>query len=197
MQDKIIVISAPAFFEGEAELLNRLFKGGLKCLHLRKPGSTQVALMRLVDKIDLEFRKRITIHYQQELVRKMELKGIHFSYPEILSNLNLRDYNCSLSCSLHNWQELAEVQEAVDYCFISPVYNSVSKAGYHANETLKKVPSFARNVYALGGITHVTCTEAIIMGYSGVAVLGHLWEDKRCTMQRFEQLQKKLKTYGD
>ena len=36
---KLIVITTPQFFEGEAEAVTSLFQNGLEMLHLRKPGA--------------------------------------------------------------------------------------------------------------------------------------------------------------
>ena len=76
-----------------------------------------------------------------------------------------------------------------------PVVNSISKNGYHANEALNKVPAFAENVYALGGITANNCKAVLDMGYYGIAILGYLWEDKNQVLQRFALLQEKLSVY--
>ena len=37
---KLIVITTPQFFEGEAEAVTSLFQNGLEILHLRKPGAS-------------------------------------------------------------------------------------------------------------------------------------------------------------
>ena len=37
---KLIVITTPQFFEGEAEAVTSLFQNGLEMLHLRKPGAS-------------------------------------------------------------------------------------------------------------------------------------------------------------
>lgn len=194
MQDKLIVITDPVFFNGEAEILNQLFEAGLTRLHLRKPQTGKEELKKLITEIDLNFRRFITIHYHPDLVTEMELGGIQYAYPEIPDHINLAD--TKVSCSLHKWEELKEVQEKIDYCFMSPVFNSISKFGYQANEELMQVPAFARNVYALGGITEANYERLLDNGYSGIAVLGYLWEDKSLTLERFKVLQEKLETYG-
>ena len=37
---KLIVITTPQFFEGEAAAVTSLFQNGLEILHLRKPGAS-------------------------------------------------------------------------------------------------------------------------------------------------------------
>ncbi|MEJ6979152.1 thiamine phosphate synthase [Pedobacter sp. P351] len=189
----MIVITAPEFFEGEAEILNQLFESGLTRLHVRKPQSQRQEVEKLLAEIDSSFMAGVTIHYHSELVSEMGLGGMHFSYPQIKELKNSGRY--TISCSLHQWEELNEVQDKIDYCFMSPVFNSISKAGYPANEALKQVPSFASNVYALGGITETNCEEVLDNGYRGIAVLGYLWASKAAALQRYKDLEQKVKAY--
>lgn len=195
MFDKLIVITAPDFFGGEADTLNQLFEAGLKRLHLRKPQGRRGEVETLINEIDPNFRKFIAVHYHQDLVTEMELGGMHFSYNTSSEPAGLSD-KCTVSCSSHSWDELKEIQDKIDYCFMGPVFNSISKVGHLANEALQQVPLFARNVFALGGITEANCKEVIDKGYSGLAVLGTIWEDKNQALQRFKVLHKKLKAYG-
>lgn len=195
MFDKLIVITAPDFFRGEADTLNELFGAGLKRLHLRKPQGRRGEVEMLINEIDPNFRKLIAVHYHQELVTAMDLGGMHFSCPGSSETAVLTD-KYTHSCSLHNWNELEEVQKKIDYCFMSPVFHSISKIGYPANEALNKVPDFAKNIFALGGITEANSHEVIDKGYSGLAVLGTIWEDKGQALRRFKGLHEKLKAYG-
>ena len=196
MFDKLIVITDPEFFEGEAETLNRLFDGGLTRLHVRKPKSCKEELQKLVRDIDSSFRTCITIHHHSDLLSEMGLGGLHFSYPDIRNQADLTE-SYTVSCSLHQWEELADVQEKIDYCFMSPVFNSISKVGYQANKKLLQVPSFAQNVFALGGVTEANCKDVMDSGYSGIAVLGHLWINKAKAFERFTVLREKLLAYGN
>jgi len=193
---KLIVITTPEFFVGEAAILNQLFRAGLKRLHIRKPQSKREDIVRLINKIEMPFRKRIAVHYHKQLVIEMGLGGMHFGYPEISTQPDLADFNYMVSCSVHQWSEFESLRNKTDYCFISPVFDSISKSDYQANKTLKQVPASAKNVYALGGITVNNFEKVLENGYAGIAVLGHLWEDKNLTLQRFNNLQEKMYAYG-
>ena len=195
MSDRLIVITDPEFFDDEAEILNQLFEAGLMRLHIRKPRSQRKAVEKLVSEIDSKFRALVTMHYHSDLVSEMNLGGMHFSFPQIKEVKPSGGY--TISCSLHQWEELAEVEEKIDYCFMSPVFNSISKVGYQANKKLLQVPSFAQNVFALGGITEANCKDVIDGGYSGIAVLGYLWINKAKAFERFTVLREKLLAYGN
>ena len=71
----------------------------------------------------------------------------------------------------------------VDYCFLSPIFDSLSKKGYSAAfpaETLRRAGSegiIDRHVYALGGITPERLPQLQEWGFGGAAMLGYLWEE--------------------
>ena len=194
MFDRLIVITAPEFFGEEAEILNQLFEAGLKRLHLRKPQGRKEELEKLIMEIGPGFRKFIAVHYHQELAVEMNLGGMHFSYHTNSNPADITD-RYTVSCSLHSWNELEEVQQKIDYCFMSPVFNSISKVRYLANEALQEVPSFALNVFALGGISEANCVEVLDKQYSGVAVLGALWDDPSQALLRFKVLRNKVNAH--
>lgn len=193
MSDRLIVITAPEFFDGETEILNQLFESGLMRLHVRKPQSQRQEVEKLVSEIDSNFKERVTIHYYSELVSEMGLGGMHFSYPQIREVKASGEY--TISCSLHQWKELNEVQDKIDYCFMSPVFDSISKAGYLANESLKQIPPSAKNVFALGGITETNYEEVLGRGYRGIAVMGYLWTNKLLALHKYKDLEQKVKAY--
>lgn len=49
---KLIVITTPQLWDGEAEAINRLFAAGLEILHLRKPAHTTQEVARLLEEIN-------------------------------------------------------------------------------------------------------------------------------------------------
>ena len=59
---KLITITQPAFFEGEAEAITSLFDAGLEILHLRKPGASYEDMEQLLNRLPPEYLKRIVTH---------------------------------------------------------------------------------------------------------------------------------------
>mmetsp|Transcript_20269 Transcript_20269/g.56475 ORF Transcript_20269/g.56475 Transcript_20269/m.56475 type:complete len:239 (-) Transcript_20269:97-813(-) len=108
------------------------------------------------------------------------------------------------STSLHSLEDLQVGKArygALDYAFLSPIFDSISKKGYMAakfdpvqlrallQEHGKQLP-----IIALGGISAENCLQALDMGFQGVAVLGSIWEaqDPVAEMERFmQQLQQR------
>ena len=59
---KLILLTRPDFFSGEADTINALFAAGLPILHLRKPQATQEQKEALVAQIAPAYRDRIVMH---------------------------------------------------------------------------------------------------------------------------------------
>ena len=72
---KLITITQPAFFEGEAEAITSLFDAGLEILHLRKPGASYEDMEQLLNRFPPEYLKRIVTHEHFQLASFRNLKG--------------------------------------------------------------------------------------------------------------------------
>ncbi len=84
------------------------------------------------------------------------------------------------STSIHQLKDYGQLDSSIfSYAFLGPVFDSISKQGYQAmapeNHPLylqkKEIP-----LIALGGIKGNNATEAMALGFDGVAVLGWLWQ---------------------
>lgn len=176
---KLIGISWPDFFAGEAETINALFEAGLPLLHLRKPGGSAADVARLVGHIRPEFRNRLTLHYLPRLAKELGLGGYHLSngHPPTPAGWSGR-----LSASCHSLEE-AQLAKAsgMDYVFLSPIFDSVSKSGYTSAFSAEDIARAAAEgvvdsrVVALGGIRPENIRRVEAMGFGGAAILGSLW----------------------
>lgn len=167
-------------FDEEARIINALFEQGLPILHLRKPEATEAEVERLVMRIRPEFHDRLTLHYMPALAERLELGGYHLSpgrepAPD--------EWEGRLSASCHSVAELQTALMTVDYAFLSPVFDSISKHGYKSgfstDEILKAHDRGIINhrVIALGGVTADNLPLVAEMGFGGAALLGGLWGD--------------------
>ncbi len=76
---KLIVITTPQFFEGEAAAVTSLFQNGLEILHLRKPGASAEEMEYFLRQLPMEYMPRIVTHQQFQLASVFGLKGIHLN----------------------------------------------------------------------------------------------------------------------
>ncbi|MDR2911105.1 MAG: thiamine phosphate synthase [Bacteroidales bacterium] len=195
---RLIVITNETIFEEDGALLNKLFAEGMHTLHIRKPFATEAEVESLLYRIDQRFHKQIVIHDYFNLLNTFSLKGVHLNRR---NSFRPNIANISVSRSCHSFQCIETSMNNHNYMFISPIFDSISKAGYnHAftKEQLLDVKSkhlINEKVMALGGINIKTIPLAFQYGFGGVAVLGSLWENylqnrnETALLQRFNDLQ--------
>ena len=164
---KLITITQPAFFEGEAEAITSLFDAGLEILHLRKPGASS------------EYLKRIVTHEHFQLASFRNLKGIHLNGRNPTAPAGFTGH---ISRSCHSLEEVAKYKATCDYVFLSPIYDSISKEGYpsaYTTDSLQKARQAGiidAKVMALGGVTAAHFPEISSLGFGGAVLLGDIWK---------------------
>lgn len=196
---QLILLTSPRFFTGEARIISRLFKEGLRRLHLRKPEGTEGELKGLLDEIPTNFHPQIVLHDHLELAVTYQLGGVHLnrrnpSIPE--------GFKGTVSRSCHSFEELVRFSD-LDYLFLSPIFTSISKEGYGSGFPMEQLREASNKgiihekVIALGGIDLPTLPQLHPLPFGGVAVLGAVWEKDPST-QTFESIitnYKKIQTW--
>jgi len=185
---KIIVITPSDTFENETKVWVDLFEAGLERLHVRKPGFSVTGIQELLQQVPVQYYSRMVLSHQPELVQSYGTMGLHLSYVDFKQYSGTLEKGQTLSVSVHNWSEAAEVAPEVDYVFISPVFDSISKSGYLANESLRLVPAGLNNIYALGGVCSSNIDQLSAMGYVGGVVLGEIWNKETHALDNFKNL---------
>jgi thiamine-phosphate pyrophosphorylase len=176
----LIVISHPENLKNELELVNALFEAGLNRFHLRKPNVQTAVLTDYLKKLNPVFLNRVVIHNNFELLCNFAVAGFHFKQQNIewikYKGLKHKSY------SAHSFGEIIRLNsEKFDYIFLSPIFNSISKPGYTKGFEDKQLREFlfsgmATNpIVALGGLDEENIEKARNIGFSGVAVMGSLW----------------------
>ena len=185
----IIVITLPTFIDGEADKIVSLFEQRhIDYLHLRKPDASAADVERLLQEIPKKYYPRITVHDFHALAFKYQLGGIHLTgrHPDVPEGWEGR-----VSTSCHCIYELARRkqegyllnggQKPFAYLSLSPIFDSISKQGYHAAFSEKELEEAQRlgiidqGVLALGGVTFERLDEVRRMGFGGAMILGDAW----------------------
>lgn len=176
---KVIVITDERPIVDELDTVLALLGAGAS-IHVRKPGWSDKALCQYLDVIPKACRNRISIHGNGRLAAAYELGGLHLKSNQALNGYG--GWGGKLSKSFHDVEALVNSTLSLDYAFLSPVYDSISKKGYAARLDRavlhRSLQSMTRKmqVYALGGITPERIIEVSQLGFDGVAVLGTIWE---------------------
>lgn len=177
----ILVISSPTAISNEAFFINQLFDEGLSVFHLRKPESSAQELVLLLQEINPIHYSKIALHSYHYLAKSFNIKRLHFTEA---SRKQLTDQafngfkteNFTLSTSIHNIEDFNVLSEDFEYALLSPVFDSISKPEYKAQNfnlsIKKKTPT---KLIALGGVSKDNCQTAIEIGFDGIALLGSIW----------------------
>ncbi len=191
----LIIISSSTDLPNETDLVNKLFENGLELFHLRKPEMKEAEQKQYLEKINPAHLNKISIHQHHSLANEFQLKYLHFK--ESFRNSFLFDKakknNYTVSTSYHSHNDPYVANEKYDYCFLGPVYNSISKKGYDQkiNEDVKiKQEKVSTKIFALGGITTKNTDTLLKRGFSGIAVLGSIWQEPNKCVESFNQFQK-------
>ncbi len=179
--NKLIVISNPENFKQEKKLLIRLFEKGLQYFHLRKHNFSKDQLEEYIKKTPAKYHNRIIIYDHFDLVEKYGLKGIHFNRKtkHLIPEYQNKKYHKSYST--HSIDEIRNLQYQLDYVFISPLFDSISKNGYKSKISINELKTFIKQekqnteIIPLGGINESNVEQLINIGLSGVALLGEIW----------------------
>ena len=175
---KLIAITVPQILDDEHLLISSVLEKGIHRLHLRKPEASASEMRNILEKIPVCYHNRISLHDKFSLVEE---------FPNIGGlNLNRRNsdipkgFNGQISRSCHSLEEIRNCSN-MDYLFLSPIFNSISKEGYESGFTIEELESASDKgiindkVFALGGIDEKTIPELHTISFGGVAVLGALW----------------------
>ncbi|MGZ3862392.1 MAG: thiamine phosphate synthase [Bacteroidia bacterium] len=182
---KIVTITTEGFFKTEIPLTKKLFHAGLELLHLRKPEASEEELRQFLKKLPEEFRSRIVIHNHYSLIKEFRLKGAHLPERTRKSKTKIEFLKKKkvkiISSSFHSSEELKKNRRKYEYVFLSPVFDSRSKAGYKSNFALAELKPLLKkhkNVIALGGISDKNILSVKEAGFYGAAAIGCIWEGK-------------------
>ena len=185
----LILITPDTKVNNELQIINSLFANGLQQLHVRKPGFGYEEYKAYISNIDAQYHKRIVVCSAFELYSEWGLGGVHL-------NSHIRDDAAVLaqvahvpmghiSTSFHSWQEVRDNERQYGYVFISPVFDSISKAGYKTAIDVQECASVRREVVAargycphivgLGGVGAEQVRILQANGFDGAALLGSVW----------------------
>ena len=172
---KLIAITKPYFYDGEAVVIRRLLENGFDFIHLRKPESDINKCRILLNELTIEEWKKIIVHDHHELYEEFSLKGIHI-------NKNVTrlpdEYQGFKTRSCHSLEEVKLYKNDFDYVFLSPIFDSISKQGYKSAFTEEMLRTALREgiidekVVALGGVTFEKISYLEELHFGGAAMMG-------------------------
>lgn len=189
----IQVITHTGNIKHETTLWLQLLQHGATSILVRKPGWDEADYEMLLLGANPSCYPSLIIADHPALCERYGLMGVHFgeAIRGSVSQQDLLTYQQKgwvLSTSIHSTLTLPVVSNRWNQVLLSPVFDSISKAGYRAafdkNFRLEK-DGYAGNVIALGGIDQHTADKARHMQFDGIALLGAIWQQPEHAVRNF------------
>lgn len=194
--DGCVVITPEQIYSGEDEVINIITASGSR-VHIRKPqyGSDELRFYteRAAKK---SHRHNISLHRNLDIINEFNLGGYHIAYSDIKTH-DAPD-NIIVSCSTHSIAEAEDAERVnMEYYFLSPIFDSISKQGYKSNFKDRELDMFLsveRQCVALGGVDYDKLH--LLTRFDSIALLGAVWVvennkiDVSKSIKQFEKIDK-------
>ncbi|MEM6830620.1 MAG: thiamine phosphate synthase [Bacteroidota bacterium] len=193
----LVVITDSGVVNDEWDTIKDLFEAGLTRLHIRKPEWDLRQLETWLEGIDESYHPYLAVHGSGSFGERHALGGLHLKGNQPVEGY--LKWKGRLSKSFHEWSELDEkVNERLDYAFISPVFDSLSKVNYPARWSEKELKMNLKKralpfrLLALGGVCLETLNLAKSWGFDGAAILGSVWkyDNRKDRVNAFKEMVK-------
>jgi thiamine-phosphate pyrophosphorylase len=181
---EVHLISSPEDFAGEHDYVQKILEQDRVLFHLRKPRKDLVEMERWLMALPFELIAKVIVHGHPNLLESLELRGIHYNHfhpvPLVLPTAKILK-----GFSAHSLEEVKALKN-LNYCFLSPIFESISKMGYRGAfnlDTLSldlkeiKDQNQQMKIIALSGIHEENVMWVKELGFDGFAVLGRVWHD--------------------
>lgn len=181
MNSQLIIISPPENIPSEIRNVKSLFEQGLQQFHIRKPEFSDFDMINYITSIPKTFRKFLVLHSHYYLAKDFELKGIQIGKNRITEAKEYKSNFEYFGYSAHSFDEIIAIKSDYTHFFLSPIFNSISKANYQPKYSLAEISNFLLSnsdlkVIALGGIDAENSQQCLNTGFSGIALLGAIWQ---------------------
>ncbi|MCB9189801.1 MAG: thiamine phosphate synthase [Flavobacteriales bacterium] len=203
---ELVVFSTTDRSLSEAKEVTQLFDEGLTCFHLKKSGFERHEMEEYIKSIPSKYHKYIFLHSNHKLRKNFKLGGLHLSRTHLKRRYNSRwkmfkirhlTGGLKFTRTFSKLSTLSSSRKKYDYVFLSPVYDGISKLGHSGNfgnRSMKKYIQMSKSpVYALGGVTADKFEECHEVGFSGVGLLGYIWNNEEYSpVEAFREAKKKI-----
>lgn len=170
---RLIAITHPYLYQGEADDIRILLNRGWHRVHIRKPDASKEEVADLIGSIHPRYYSQISIHDHFNLAERFGLGGIHLNRRNPMAPTAWKGL---VSRSCHSVEETIEYRN-LDYLTLSPVFDSISKPGYLGRYDLESLKTTdLSKVYALGGVTRNSLPILEAAGFAGAAMLSAAWQ---------------------
>lgn len=183
----IWIVTSPEQLHEEERIIAALLSAGASRIVLRKPGWTAEQYVALLDAINPDCYDRLLIRDQPLLAARYGLAGVHWSgEAKAFHATALYREN---STGIHSSGEITLTDKRYNLLLLSPVFNSISKPGYHGRAGGMLTNKDSRPVLALGGVNHTNIILLKQWQFDGAALLGAIWKTPAKAVDNYYRIQ--------
>ncbi|MBQ9312058.1 MAG: thiamine phosphate synthase [Bacteroidales bacterium] len=168
-------------FSEHRRISNLILAGEVEYFHIRKPSFSEKEMRDYLSCFDNPIvKERLSLHDYHNLAFEFGIGGIHINKRNPLLKPEYDQKRISVSC--HSIEEFEKWSSVADYCFLSPIFDSISKENYTSKFALSDLKTLFENkilnnkVVALGGVNFENIKELTNIGFTSFAMLGRLWQ---------------------
>lgn len=183
----IWIITSPEQLHEEERIIAALLSAGASRIVLRKPGWTAEQYMALLDTINPDCYDRLLIRDQPLLAAQYGLAGVHWSGEA--KTFHATTLYQEYSTGIHSSGEITLTDKRYNTLLLSPVFDSISKPGYHGRAGGMLTNKDNRPVLALGGVDHTNIILLKQWQFDGAALLGAIWETPAKAVDNYYRIQ--------
>jgi thiamine-phosphate pyrophosphorylase len=145
-----------------------------------------------IEKINPDFYNKISVHQHYETISEYGLKYFHVREKARKSAGHPPAEGLIRSSSFHSYDELKNEEFVWDYCFLSPVFDSISKKNYKSGFPADmKMENGKQKIFALGGVSGENIELVFDKGFYGAVVSGAVWMNPGNAVKNFREIKNK------
>jgi thiamine-phosphate pyrophosphorylase len=176
---KLVLFTTPEKLMSECSTIDELLKlGGIDYLHIRKDTGDDEYVRKIVNRLPKGVRNQLVVHGHQEVAEQYKLGGLHHKSNSVFNPECTTEFQTK---AFHSIDEIKGCKLKYRYGFLSPIFDSISKADYNANFDYEELKEFLHSdqkpfpIYALGGVYPGNIQKCKELGFDGVGILGAIW----------------------
>ncbi|WP_212001101.1 thiamine phosphate synthase [Chitinophaga sp. HK235] len=190
----IWIITSPERIYEEEKIIADLLQAGAHRILLRKPSWQPREYMALLDKTDPSCYARIIVRDNFQVCQRFPVGGLHLS-GKVRESMNCRELQLCLqryrNCStgIHDMADITSMAPQFTTLLLSPVFDSISKAGYNGRFAQPLPDKKGRQVLGMGGIDASNISRLKDWHYDGAALLGAIWQQPEQAVNNYQRIQ--------
>nr|WP_295874103.1 thiamine phosphate synthase [uncultured Chitinophaga sp.] len=186
------IVTSPERIHEEEKIVADLLQAGASYILLRKPSWQTADYLAFLGNTDPAWLPRFIVRDQPAVSSRFPIGGLHLS-ANARNGIDSRDLQRFPLCStgIHDAAAIATMPPPFSVLLLSPVFDSISKAGYHGRFAQPLPDKQGKRVLALGGVNASNIHQLKAWHFDGAALLGAIWQQPHKAVTTYQRIQQR------